>query len=61
MHREQLTGRDLENHLDDCIEVVDLDGTLKERAPCAFGVLVGKMIARFARTFEQGDKGVDIN
>ena len=55
MYKEQLSGRDLENHLDDCIEVVDLDGSLKNREPCAFGVIVGKMVARFARTFEQRD------
>jgi len=46
MYRDQLSGRDLDNHLDDCLAVVDDPEQ---------GEMVCKMLARFARTFERDD------
>ena len=52
MYRQKLSGRDLEDHLDDCIMVVDKE---INPVPMRRDILLGKMMASFARTFEQED------
>ena len=51
MYRPELSSRDLDQHLDDCIEVTDREPISNEDR----GEQVNAMVARFTRTFNESE------